>query len=53
MPVMMLNENHCSAELLAKLDFLLSDVSVCSVLPHHPVSFFCIRGKLVKMLEDV
>lgn len=40
MPLMMLNENHCSAELQAELDFLLSDASIGSALPHHTTFFF-------------
>lgn len=40
MPLMMLNENHCSAELQAELDFLLSDASIGSALPHYPTFLF-------------
>lgn len=46
----MLSENHCSAELLAELDFLVSDVSISSALLHHPTSFFH-KGVDYKMLE--
>lgn len=45
-PIKKLCENHHSVELQAELDFLVSAQRYCIIL-----LLFCIRGKLLKMLE--